>query len=270
MTTAIMIFMTVATVVLVISFAVVSARNVEQYRQYETDSQVSESRINELIAEKDLLLAEYATLAEKNAELYSDNVKLADAVRELREINKALTAEPTETEPEEEPKLLPDGHTNTYRCEDYRLFRQDSDQWRLQRECYTSEYTGIRIYHTNGTKYLCAAMATAYGTQIGRAYRITLRNGNIYNIIVGDFKHPIDNVQPDDYGDPDVNYDGQPTTSVIEFIVDMDAVPDEVKKAGTMSALDEFGGLFGDGGDIVEIVPLGSVWYPMRNTESEG
>ena len=262
MTTAILIFMTVATVVLVISFAVVSARNVEQYRQYETDSQVSESRINELIAEKDLLLAEYATLAEKNAELYSDNVKLADAVRELREINKALTAEPTETEPEEEPKLLPDGHTNTYRCEDYRLFDPKSQQAALQRECFTDNLgTGIRIYMSEDELfYYCAALAGAYGTEIGHAYHIKLKCGTTLNVIMGDYKHPIDNVSPDDYGDADVNYDGQPTTSVIEFIVDMNAIPEAVRQSGTMSALGEFGGLYGDGGDIVEIKDLGKVW----------
>ena len=103
-------------------------------------------------------------------------------------------------------------------------------------------------------------MATAYGIEIGHTYNITLQNGYNFDVIMGDFKHPIDNVQPDDYGDPDVNYDGEPTTSVVEFIVDMDAVPEEVKQAGTMSALDEFGGLFGDGGDIVEIVDIGRVW----------
>lgn len=261
MMTAIVAFLTIATIILVISLAVITARDTEKCRAFEVEGQERETLISELMTERGQILAEKARLIEKNTELYNDNVKLADAVRELRAINKALTAEPiAEPEEEPEPSLLPDGHTNTYRCEDYRLFRQDSDQYRLQRECYTSETTGIRIYHKNGNKYLCAAMATAYGTQIGRAYRIQLRNGVYYNIIVGDFKHPIDNVQPDDYGDPDINYDGEPTTSVVEFIVDMDAVPNEVKQAGTMSALDEFGGLFGDGGDIVEIVDLGRVW----------
>ena len=161
------------------------------------------------------------------------------------------------------PLLPPEGvHTNTFRCEDYRLFAKNSHQAMLQEECFTNPDTGIRYLVGDREIYLCAAMGGAYGTEIGKAYRVTLRNGTRYNVVLADFKHPIDEANPYDYGDSDVNYDGQDCICVIEFVVDMNYVPKEVKQAGTMSAIPEMGGLYGDGGDIVKIERLGRVWYP--------
>ena len=79
---------------------------------------------------------------------------------------------------------------------------------------------------------------------------------------MGDFKHPIDNVRPDDFGDicPLGNYDGEDALCILEFIVDMAFVPKAVKEAGTMSALETFGGLYGNGGNIVEIIDTGRKW----------
>lgn len=256
MTTGIIIFLAVSVVALVIVLAIITSRYIQTCRDYDAEFTKKQNKIAVLISEKETLILDKITLSEKNRELYNDNIRLADAVRELRVVNKALT------EPKQETKiLLPSGHTNMYRCEDYRLFDPKSDQYRLQQECITISNTGIRAYVSKqGYVYYCAALAGAYGIEIGHAYKVKLRCGTELNVIMGDFKHPIDNVSPYDYGDADVNYDGQPTTSVIEFIVDMDAVPEEVKKAGTMSALDEFGGLYGDGGDIVEMTDLGKVW----------
>ena len=162
------------------------------------------------------------------------------------------------------PLLPPEGvHTNTFRCEDYRLFDPRSEQFKLQKCCCTSMRTGIREYISKTADvYLCAAMGGAYGTQIGQAYAVRLRNGYRFNVIVADFKHPIDEASPYDYGDSDTNYDGDECINIIEFVVDMDVVPQEVKQAGTMSALPEMGGLYGYGGDIVKIERLGKVWRP--------
>lgn len=161
------------------------------------------------------------------------------------------------------PLLPPEGvHTNTFRCEDYRLFAKNSHQAMLQEDCFTDMSTGIRYYLRKDGFYYCAAMGGAYGTEIGQAYAVQLRNGEVFNVIMADYKHPIDDVYPYDYGDGDVNYDGDDCINIIEFVVDMEEVPKEVKQAGTMSALPEMGGLYGYGGDIVKIEKLERVWCP--------
>lgn len=266
------VFLGAALIVCAIVLFIITSRYIDLCEEVTNND--SESRIETLISEKDKLILDNISLQEKNEELYEDNVKLSEAVKELRAINTELLNAEKVTETN---SLLPVGHTNTYRCEPYMIFDKydedeetpiykiafhpKSEQYRLQQDCYTDYKTGIRIYNVhNCERYYCAAMAGAYGTDIGHAYKVKLKCGTEFNVILADFKHPIDNVRDDDYGDADTNYDGQPTTSVIEFIVDMEFVPDKVKQAGTMSALDIFGGLYGDGGDIVSIEDLGKVW----------
>jgi len=219
--------------------------------------------IEQLESDNKLLVNEKAALLVKYEEVYDDNVRLAAAVRQLREINNELTNEkPVEVKTEAESKLLPDGiATNMFTCEPNK-FHPNSEQAMLQEECFTDVNTGIRYCLIDGKRYFCAAMATAYGIEIGHTYNITLQNGYNFDVIMGDFKHPIDKVRPDDFGDicPAGNYDGEDAICILEFIVDMAYVPKAVKEAGTMSALETFGGLYGNGGNIIEIVDTGRKW----------
>lgn len=227
---------------------------------------------NKLCVEKLALISSAENAENDTVKLklqYQDAIEaLEEARAELTELKAAASRTVETISNDEQSKgdtslLPPEGvHTNTYRCEDYRLFDPRSDQAKFQKECYTGEYSGARYYCKDKTPYVCAAMGGAYGTEIGQAYHITLRNGRDFNVILADFKHPIDDVNPYDYGDGDINYDGQECICVIEFVVDMDAVPQEVKQAGTMSAMPEMGGLYGYGGDIVKIERLGRVWEP--------
>lgn len=187
--------------------------------------------------------------------------QLAKAVNDFAEKGKGKDSNAKESE--DIPLLPPESvHTNTFRCEDYRLFAKNSQQAMLQEECHTAYKSGVRYLLTEDNYYYCAAMGGAYGTQIGQAYAVQLRNGTEFNVIVADFKHPINDASPYDYGDSDTNYDGDDCINIIEFVVDMDAVPQEVKQAGTMSVLPEMGGLYGYGGDIVNIEKLERVWCP--------
>jgi hypothetical protein len=240
------------------------------------------SRIEELEADNKVLLTEKLQLQIKNDELTDDNIKLTAAIKELRQINKELMNEeavqdisPAPAETGKATGLLPENvHTNMFRCEPFEViedtyendlvyksaFIEGSHQNKLQQECQTDPETGIRYYDDGQTKWLCAALAGAFGTEIGHAYMFTLANGEVIPVIMSDFKHPIDNVQADDYGDVDRNYLGDECINVIEFVVDMDAIPTEVKQAGTMSALDRFGGLYSYDGDIVDVKDEGRVW----------
>lgn len=158
----------------------------------------------------------------------------------------------------DEPVPLCD--TNTYRCMDYRtLTNHASEQWKLQMECYSDSVTGIRVYQRGKIRYYCAALGSAYGQNIGDAFRITLENGYSFNVVYGDFKNPLGSTEMF-YGHPDVNYDGEIAIGLVEFIFDKDVAPSSVLNAGTMSALSQFGGLFGDGGNITSIKYLGKVW----------
>lgn len=266
MQTAVTIFLAVTVAALAIVLTLVTTKFVDLCQQVEADN--SENKITELIQEKEKLLLENITLQEKNDELYSDNVKLTAAIKELRQINKELMNEeavqdisPAPAETEETITLLHGKHTNMFRCEPYR-FAKGSQQAMLQERCRTDAETGIRYYDDGRTMWLCAALAGSFGTEIGHAYMFTLANGEVIPVIMSDFKHPIDNVRAADYGDVDRNYLGDDCINVIEFVVDMNEIPQVVKQAGTMSALDRFGGLYSYDGDIVDVKDEGRVWRP--------
>lgn len=205
--------------------------------------------------------------------------QLEELSKRIKEIDISLSEKPvTDTvvlefcsdevaEVESEPLIfskerLPEGDTNTYRCMDYQtITNHRSVQWALQEECFTDNETGIRCLLVNERKYFCSAMGSAYGQTIGDGFHITLQNGYEFDVVYGEFKNTYsENPDPYFFGHPDVNYDGEVCTSLIEFIYDKDVAPLSVIMAGTMSKLEQFGGLYGDGGNIVSIKYLGKVW----------
>lgn len=219
----------------------------------------------------------YETSEKYNVELLSANVRLSEQL----ESEKSKTAQlenrlaiislrnAEKTEPQEQPEVsvLPWGdiHTNMYRCEDYRkITNLSSYQFRLVSQCRASDSTGIMTYiDSDGEYYFCAALGGYFGHQIGDAWKFTMNNGSFFNVILADFKHPIEQDKPEtDYGDEDYNYLGDKCLNVIEFVIDGETAPKKVLKAGTMSALEVFGGLYGYGGDIAEIEYLGRKWKP--------
>ena len=155
---------------------------------------------------------------------------------------------------------LPDGPTNMYQCMDYRtITNKVSEQWQLQTECRTDDDTGIRYYEFDDDVYYCVAMGDAYGEVIGDTWAVTLKCGTTFNVIRSEFKDKY-GVFNNFFGHPCKNYDEQDCTNVLEFVVDIDCVPHEAKIAGTMSKLDCFGGLYGDGGNIIKIEYTGRKW----------
>lgn len=174
-----------------------------------------------------------------------------------------------ETEPSKE--RLPAGvDTNRYDCEPY-TFGAGSDQYYLQLECFTDK-RGLRYFYHNGNKYYCVAMGGAYGIDIGDTWNVTLECGTEFGIILSDFQHAITDIDPNDFGERytydscgnvvDVlrNYDGEPVVHVLEFVVDIELIPKSVLRAGTISKLEEFGGLYGNGGNIIDISYNGRLW----------
>lgn len=148
---------------------------------------------------------------------------------------------------------LPYGMTNTIRFMDYRKITDETTaQYRLQQEC-TTDSQGIRRYGD----YICVALGSAYGQDIGDTWHVTLKCGAEFDIIYAEHK---DDGVTDFFGHDDVNYDEQDCTNVIEFVVDEEKIPSAVEIAGTFTKLDYFGGLYGDGANIIEMKYTGRVW----------
>ena len=204
--------------------------------------------LKEKLKEKDKLIAELTHQADRANELIGE-----------------LEAELFDLEPmteKEQKSRLPEGHTNMFMgMPHWKISDKTSDQYTLQQKCITGNWSGIRVYHDDeGEYYYCVALGTAYGIDIGDTWKVTLRNGSEFNVILAEYKHDITDPDPNDFGDPCHNYDEQDCTNVLEFIYDEDIIPDCVLQAGTFTELDFFGGKYGDGGDIVKMEYTGRKW----------
>ena len=279
--------MSVVTIVLAVAFlaeAVINAyfyincqnakENVQNYRSL-YDKLLTECHSH--ILDNARLEQENNDLQERIAELeVSDTDKtmlIAALERELAEYeNLTVTVEPTGAGAYDDSgsvpwtiDRLPEGLTNTFRCMDFRkITDRNSAQIILQEDTCTSTETstGLRFSMIDGERYYHAALATAYGLGIGNAFRVTLDNGYVFKILHAEYKHPIKNARADDFGDPDTNYRGEHTTSIIEFVYDRKAAPQEVITFGGMFIQPFTDGVNNKTGNIVKIEYLGRKWKP--------
>ena len=118
-----------------------------------------------------------------------------------------------------------------FKCyEDYRCITSvSSPQYALQMEAYTDEY-GLRKV---GDRY-CVALGSAFGSDIGTKYDIALASGYVLPVILGDQKADCDTV---------CGHTQDKNGAVIEFIVEADRLPVDVRRMGDVSyAGEEFAG----------------------------
>lgn len=201
--------------------------------------------------------------AQKIAALSMELDELRSAVAETQQKQPERCDHAAETGVSWSVERLPEGLTNTFRCMDFRkITDKNSAQIILQDDTCTSteNSTGLRFSVIDGERYYHAALATAYGISIGNAFRVTLDNGYVFNILHAEYKHAIDDPRKDDFGDPDVNYRGEPTTSVIEFVYDWKSAPQEVIGRGGMFIEPFTDGVDNTNGNIVKIEYLGKKW----------
>ena len=240
----------------IISVLLLAAASIFAIREHQT---LTETRAKYDTAQSIVLQLEQQnnTLRLKNSELSQQletervNAEMLKQAFLDAEFSVDIVEEP---EPEQSDGLpLPEGHTNVISGMPYTAITvKSSEQWKLQLEATTDE-NGIRRW--NG--YILAAMGSAYTHTIGDAFHVKLKCGSEFDVMCGDFK---DDGSETFYGHPAKNYDGEIATCVLEFIYDDNALDDIVYYAGTFTALQEYGGLYGDGGDIVSIEYLGKVW----------
>lgn len=217
-------------------------------------------------AEERLLLA--------NADIEMLKLDIAHYQRVIAEME-AQQEQEEKAEEQEPPPLFDGKHTNVFRCEGYRKITDTtSDHYAFQQECYTDE-NGIRAYNTDWEKFYCVALAGHFGWNIGDAWIVELANGNIFNVILSDYKRPIPKSEEEwkasetDYGKEDFSYLSPKNESgeyikdslcVLEFLVEKEKVPEKTWQAGTLTQLPEFGGLNSYDGDIVRMVYIGREW----------
>lgn len=141
---------------------------------------------------------------------------------------------------------LPDLSTNVKYCTDYRCYNiENTPQKYIQDNAITDEY-GLRKFRGD----YCVGLGTAYSDNIGDRFYIELENGTSFTMILSDIKADQD-TDPTNRYYPCVDYDGQPAANVLEFIMDSDAVSDEMYSYGSLHYYDYFDG------DIVKMVYLG-------------
>ena len=135
-------------------------------------------------------------------------------------LNKAPAEHEVLTKPAELDMSVPSEETGQKTFMDYRTITSTtSDQYALQQDAVTNEL-GLR--ELDG-RYM-VAMGTYYGT-VGDIFRITMENGSVFEVIMGDVKS-------------DANTDETKrhrNGNVLEFIVDGDYLSDEVWYHGDVS-----------------------------------
>ena len=117
-----------------------------------------------------------------------------------------------------------------FKCyEDYRCITDTgSPQYALQQKAWTDDY-GLRRYES----YYCVALGSAYGSEIGTKYLITLSSGTELMVILADQKADRDTVQ---------GHTRDRSGAVIEFVVDTPALSYEVRQSGSISSIPGFDG----------------------------
>lgn len=176
----------------------------------------------------------------------------ADEIEMLNDLVAKLTASPYNPK-----ERIPPGNTDWYYLEKHTAITDTASiQYKLQQACTTGIATGIRIYEDEeGVGYYTVAMGSAYGRDIGDAWRVTLDNGEEFNVMLGDFK---DDGKTEFFGHPCRNEHEEPCTNVIEFIVDWDNTPEDIREYGSMSTRSWCDG------NIIEIEYLGRKWGGVK------
>lgn len=127
---------------------------------------------------------------------------------------------------------VPDGDTSFKAYMDWETITNTrSEQYAMQQQAYTDS-AGLRRYKTG--EYMIA-LGSYYG-EVGDRFVITLDSGKTFHAVMGDLK-------ADRHTDASNRYtpmeDGM--RNVVEFIVDVDELPDTTRQMGDIS-YDGFGG----------------------------
>lgn len=132
---------------------------------------------------------------------------------------------------------LPSIPTNVKSFTDYRVYNIDgTPHYRLQNQCYTDRL-GLRRF---GEDY-CVSVGSYYSTDIGERFEVILDTGFTFTVIVSDTKADYDTDEQHMYT-PCVNYNGEDSGNLLEFIVDIESVSKEMYAYGSVDYYSQFKG----------------------------
>ncbi len=170
---------------------------------------------NDEIAELDKNIAEYEKQAEEQKKVIDDLMKEYDALMEENQILADLTSNSTNISTSSDFKsYMPKSSITARGTKQYKIVHNS-----------VPDENGLLKY--NG--YYCVALGSAFG-EVGELFKITLQNGNSFNVIKADEKADIHTINRM------YSKDG----SVIEFIVDSNTLNKTVKKLGNVGVLKKF------------------------------
>lgn len=112
----------------------------------------------------------------------------------------------------------------------YKMLNRSSPQWTKIQTIAYSDGNGLRKVED----YYCAAMGSYYSTTLGDLFRITTETGNVFTIIMCDFK-----------ANQHTNSTHQYTSAngcIVEFYVDYTCFNARARYAGSISAISGFSG----------------------------
>ena len=187
---------------------------------------------NLYITEKEQLIQDNQDL-EKEKQVLQDNVIRLES--EVQTGNEALVEYEEKLENYESKKQAnPVYGTSWGSMKSYMSYKAitntRSKQYQLQQLAVTDPTTGIRTIDGD----YCIAIGSGWGCAVGDRILVTLQDGKTFNAIVADAK-----------ADAHTNSDNKTTThdnSVVEFVVDIPALPTSVRTSGNVGTLDQFSG----------------------------
>lgn len=123
--------------------------------------------------------------------------------------------------------FMPTKGTDWYTYMDLDSITDESSEQYKRKSSYWLDSSGIWCSNND----YVVAMGNGFG-DLGDRYMITTDKGNNYSVVIGDHKADIDT---DPYNHFSLTYvNGEPKFNVIEFIVDEDALQDNVKESGNV------------------------------------
>lgn len=232
----------------------------EKYDVLTTENEQLREEVAQLTSNNSYLRAKVEALGGAPTVKRIENKKPEEKIIEMKEEPVAVDEDILQANAIFPQEPLPEGHTNVISGMPYTTITdKKSEQWALQLQAFTGKY-GIRCYFDGDHIYFLAAMGSAYGRTIGDTFRVTLRCGTELYVMLAEYKD--DGTDPNFFGHPTKHADGYDVTCVLEFIYDAEHINSKALQAGNFCNIECFGGLHGDGGDIVKIEYLGRRWEP--------
>lgn len=180
---------------------------------------------NDLVYQNNSLIDENKELKKKNDSLSKSNKSLKQQIKKLDSQNQDNVTYSAKSKSKGSLSVPANMHFKSYT--NYHCLSRSSAQWKLQEKAYTDN-NGIRKV---GNDYL-VAMGSYYAKRLGDRFRITTSTGNVFTVMVCDFK-----------ADGDTNSTHQYTNNgcMIEFYVDNN-LNSKAKQMGDISYIKGFSG----------------------------